>query len=103
MGLLFLLAGINNIELESASTGARAARGSWMMLGTSELLEKCFLFFLSLSFCSKEPERSLRVGEEMEAGGQEGLGAMGCSCSHRGDQRGNPRRLFGAWICPKRG
>lgn len=74
-----------------------------MMLGTSELLEKCFLFFLSLSFCSKEPELSLWVGEEMGAGGQEGLGTVGCSWVHRGDWQGNPQCLFGAWLCPKWG
>ena len=73
-----------------------------MTLGTSELLEKCFLFFLSLSFCSKEPEQWLRVGEEMGVGGQEELGAVGCSQGHGGNRWGNPWRLFGAWLCPKR-
>lgn len=37
-----------------------------MMLGISELLEKCFLFFfLSLSFVPKELGQSLWVGNEM--------------------------------------
>jgi len=74
-----------------------------MMLGTSELLQKCSLFFLSLSFCSKELEQLLRAGEGMRAGGQEGLGAVGCSWGHGGDRQTNFWCLFGAWFCPKWG
>lgn len=73
------------------------------MLGTSELLEKCFLLFLSLSFRSKELEQSLRVAGEVGAGGRGGLGTVGCSQGHRRDRQGDPWRLSGAWLCPSPG
>lgn len=79
MSLLFLHAAINNTAGEHQHRG-KGSTGGWMMLGTSELLEKVLLVFFSCFIFLLQRAGAVAAGGRGDgAGGCKGLGAMGCT------------------------